>query len=35
MTEVERIINKGIISKDYLKEEIRNDFIVTTERKKL
>lgn len=35
MTEIERIINKGIISMDYLKEEIRNDFIVTTERKKV
>ena len=35
MTEIERIIQKGVISEDFLKEEIRNDFLVTTERKKL
>lgn len=35
MTEIERIIEKGVISADFLKEEIRNDFLVTTERKKL
>ena len=35
MTEIERIIKKGVITKDFLKEEVRNDFRVTTERKKL
>ena len=35
MTEIERILQKGIIKRDFLKEEIRNDFLVTTERKKL
>lgn len=35
MTEIERIINKGIITENFLKEEIRNDFLITTERKKL
>ena len=35
MSEIERIINKGIISEAFLKEEIRNDFLVTTERKKI
>lgn len=35
MTEVERIINKGVISRDFLKEEVRNDFLVTKERKKV
>ena len=35
MTEIERIIKKGIITADFLKEEVRNDFVVTTERKKL
>lgn len=35
MTECERIIQKGIISKDFLKEEVRNDFFVDTDRKKL
>ena len=35
MTECERIIKKGIISEDYLKEETICDFKVTTERKKL
>lgn len=35
MTEIERIIKKGTIRKEFLDEEIRNDFIVTTERKKL
>lgn len=33
MTEIERIINKGVISEDFLKEEVRNGFLVTTERK--
>ena len=35
MTEIERIIQKGVISEDFLKEEVRNDFRVTKERKKL
>lgn len=35
MTEIERILSKGVIAESFLKEEIRNDFIVTTERKKL
>lgn len=35
MIEVERIINKGIISKDFLKEEVQCDYLVTTERKKM
>lgn len=35
MTEIERIIKKGVISEDFLKEEVRNDFLVSSERKKL
>lgn len=35
MTEIERIIKKGFISEDFLTEEIRNEFVVTTERKKI
>lgn len=35
MTEIERIINKGIITESFLKEEVKNDFLVTKERKKL
>lgn len=35
MTEIERIIQKGVIKADFLKEEVRNDFLVTRERKKL
>lgn len=35
MTEIERILQKGIIAEDFLKEEVRNDFLVTKERKKL
>ncbi|MBR5176974.1 MAG: LicD family protein [Bacteroidales bacterium] len=35
MTEIERILEKGVINEDFLKEEIRNGFLVTTERKKL
>ena len=35
MTEIERIIQKGSIPADFLKEEVRNDFLVTKERKKL
>lgn len=35
MTEIERIIQKGVVKEDFLKEEVRNDFLVTTERKKI
>lgn len=35
MTECERIIKSGRISADFLKEEVRCDFFVDTERKKL
>ncbi len=35
MKEVERIINKGIIPESFLEEEVRNEFLVTTDRKKL
>lgn len=35
MTEVERIIQKGVVTEDFLKEEVKNDFLITTERKKL
>lgn len=35
MTEIDRIIQKGVITEDFLKEEIRNDFLVTKERKEL
>ena len=35
MTECERIIKKGIVNDDFLKEEVICDFLVTTERKKL
>ena len=35
MTEIERILKKGVIKEDFLKEEIRNEFLVTTERKKI
>lgn len=35
MSEVERILQKGIISRDFLKEEVRSDFHVTAERKKV
>ena len=35
MTEVERIISKGLIPEQFLKEEVRNDFLVTIDRKKL
>jgi len=35
MTECERIIAKGIIPKEFLKEETLCDFLVTEERKKL
>lgn len=35
MTECERIIKNGILSKDYFIEEVRNDFLVESFRKKL
>lgn len=35
MTECERIISEGVLPADFLKEEIRSDFRVTTERKKI
>ena len=35
MTECERIIKSGRVKADFLKDEVRNDFFVTTERKKL
>ncbi len=35
MTECERIIRDGILKPDFFKEEIKNDFLVTADRKKL
>lgn len=35
MTECERIIEKGVIPRSFLEEETRNDFLVTTKRKKI
>lgn len=35
MTECERLVADGTIRKEFLSEEIRNDFLVTEERKKL
>lgn len=35
MTECERFIAEGFLQKDFFKEEVRCDFLVTTERKKL
>ena len=35
MTECERIIQKGILPPDFFREETRNDFFVSTERKKI
>ena len=35
MTEIERIIKSGLIDENYLKEEIKCGFRITTERKKL
>lgn len=35
MTEIERILQKGIIKEDFLREEVRNDFFVTRDRKKI
>ena len=35
MTECERIVKSGRLSKDFLREEYRNDFLVDVNRKKL
>lgn len=35
MTEVERIVREGIIPREFLEPEIRNDFLVGVDRKKL
>ena len=35
MTECERIIKEGILPKSFFEPEVKNDFLVTTERKKL
>lgn len=35
MTEIERIIRKGIIDRQYLLDEVKNDFLVDESRKKL
>ena len=35
MTQCERLIAEGIFSKDFFKEEVRNDFLVDTTRKKV
>lgn len=35
MTEVEKIVKKGVVSEDFLKEEIRDEYLVTIERKKI
>lgn len=35
MTECERLIKNGLFTEDFFKEEVRCDFLVTTERKKL
>ena len=35
MTECERIIKDGIVPKDYYKSEVIDDFLVTSDRKKL
>lgn len=35
MTECERLVANGTISEDFFKEEVRCDFLVTTERKKI
>ena len=35
MTEIERILEKGVIKEEFLREEVRNDFLVTTDRKKI
>ena len=35
MKEINRIISKGVISKEFLKSEIREDFLVDEKRKKI
>lgn len=35
MTEIDRILEKGVVNDDFLKEEVICDFLVTKERKKL
>ena len=35
MTEAERIVKKGVVTPEFLKEEVRSDFKVTSERKKI
>lgn len=35
MTEIERIIKKGVVTKEYLEPEVRNDFLIDAKRKKL
>lgn len=35
MKEIERIIKKGFITEDFLREEVRNGFLVTVDRKKV
>lgn len=35
MADIDRILEKGIVNEDFLKEEVICDFLVTTERKKL
>ena len=35
MTEIERILRKGVIKEEFLREEVRNDFFVSQERKEL
>ena len=35
MTEIDRIIGKGIIDREYLHDEVKNDFLVDENRKKL
>ena len=35
MTEIERIVKRGVITEDFLKEEKRGDFTVTAKRKRV
>ena len=35
MTEIDRLIKNGFIKEEYLAPEIRNDFLVTKDRKKI
>lgn len=35
MTECERLINEGIFDASFFKEEVKNDFLITSDRKKL